>query len=113
MTEPGGYGYRFRHALLRESIAGQLLPASLLRWHRSWAEQLESAAASDATRSRGSRPLTTGCELATQPAGSMPRSPAPRRPTRSSRRLEEARMLVYALSLWSAGARRSRTRRLH
>ena len=98
VTEPGGYGYRFRHALLRESIAGQLLPASLLRWHRSWAEQLESVAAlrrdpftriaaahhwvraGDATR--GFDAALAGAQEANKVLAT----------------LEEARMLMYALS---------------
>jgi DNA-binding CsgD family transcriptional regulator/tetratricopeptide (TPR) repeat protein len=97
----GSCGYRFRHALLRESIAGQLLPASLLRWHRRWAEQLESAAArrrdpfaritaahhwvraGDATR--GFDAALAGAQEANKVLAA----------------LEEARMLVYALSLWS------------
>jgi DNA-binding CsgD family transcriptional regulator len=101
VTETGNYGYRFRHALLRESIAGQLLPASLLRWHRRWAEQLESAAAlrrdpfaritaahhwvraGDATR--GFDAALAGAQEANKVLAA----------------LEEARMLVYALSLWS------------
>ena len=101
VTEPDGYGYRFRHALLRESIAGRLLPASLLRWHRSWAEQLESVAAlrrdpftriaaahhwvraGDATR--GFDAALAGAQEANKVLAT----------------LEEARMLMYALSLWS------------
>lgn len=45
VPEPDGRGYRFRHALLRESVEAALLPADRIRWHARWAEQLESTAA--------------------------------------------------------------------
>jgi DNA-binding CsgD family transcriptional regulator len=43
-AEADGSGYRFRHALLRESVEAGLLPADRRRWHARWAEHLEAAA---------------------------------------------------------------------
>jgi hypothetical protein len=41
VPEADGSGYRFRHALLRESVEAGLLPADRRGWHAGWAEQLE------------------------------------------------------------------------
>lgn len=46
MTDTDG-DYRFRHALLRETVSTSLLPADRRRWHRRWAEALEEALPSD------------------------------------------------------------------
>ena len=42
-TEPGGDGYRFRHALIREAVADRLLPPERARWHSRWAARLEDS----------------------------------------------------------------------
>ncbi|QNN52080.1 helix-turn-helix transcriptional regulator [Nocardioides mesophilus] len=46
VPEPDGSGYRFRHALLRESVEAGLLPGDRRRWHERWAKQLEMSAES-------------------------------------------------------------------
>ena len=33
-------GYRFHHSLMRQALAGSLLPSEGARWHRAWAEAL-------------------------------------------------------------------------
>ena len=42
-TEPGGDGYRFRHALIREAVVDRLLPPERARWHARWAARLEDS----------------------------------------------------------------------
>ena len=44
-------GYRFHHALMREAVDHAILPGERRRWHRRWAEALES---SDDARRHGS-----------------------------------------------------------
>ena len=41
-AEEGEYAYRFRHALLREAVVDDLLPAERVRLHRAYAEALEA-----------------------------------------------------------------------
>ncbi|GII94942.1 helix-turn-helix transcriptional regulator [Sinosporangium siamense] len=55
---PDGDGYAFRHALIREAVRHDLLPAELRALHRTYAEHLES----DSRLSTGPRPMA---ELAT------------------------------------------------
>ncbi len=40
--DEAGLGYRFHHALMREAVADALPPATRMRWHRRWAEELDS-----------------------------------------------------------------------
>lgn len=47
LPDPGGDGYRFRHALLAEAVYGELLPAERLRLHRALANVLEAGAGHD------------------------------------------------------------------
>ncbi|MFI0355246.1 AAA family ATPase [Actinomadura sp. 9N407] len=102
---PQGDGYAFRHALLREAIAGDLLPAERTRLHRHYAEALNADPAL-------THPDRFASELAFHwyEAGDAARAlPALLAAADAAESVyahaEEFRMLVRALNLWPEASR--------
>jgi len=110
VPEDDGSGYRFRHALLRESVEGGLLPADRRRWHGRWAEQLESSAESTGdqfARIAAAPPLGRGRGQHPRVRRGPPRRGAGRRGVRRSRGDRSAGEGSRPVAL---GSRRRRTR---
>ncbi|MFC5749584.1 helix-turn-helix transcriptional regulator [Actinomadura rugatobispora] len=100
LVAEGHSGYAFRHALLREAVAGDLLPAERVRLHKRYAEALEA-------RPELSPPDRFAAEVAFHwyEAGDAARAlPALLRAAETAEAVyahaEQARMLERALDLW-------------
>ncbi|WP_325051995.1 helix-turn-helix transcriptional regulator [Streptomyces triticagri] len=95
-----GEAYRFRHALMREAVAGDLLPGERSRLSRRYAEALESDPALVRSESRAGR-LAGYWYDARDPARALPAVIAAAVAARGRHAFaEQHRLLEWALELW-------------
>ncbi|MFJ8790108.1 AAA family ATPase [Streptomyces sp. NPDC102462] len=100
LTAPGGDGFRFRHSLVREAVADDLLPGERSRLNRRYAQAMESDPALVPADERVMR-LASHWYHAHDPAKALPAvldaSVAARRRYAYS---EQLRLLERAMELW-------------
>ncbi|MEV7032154.1 AAA family ATPase [Streptomyces sp. NPDC093272] len=105
---PGGDGYRFRHSLVREAVADDLLPGERSRLNRRYAEALESDPALVAADARVTR-LANYWYQAHDPAKALPAvlaaSVVARRRHAYS---EQLGLLERAMELWDSAPEETR-----
>ncbi|WP_420876669.1 ATP-binding protein, partial [Streptomyces niveiscabiei] len=99
---PGGDGYRFRHALVREAVADDLLPGERSRLNRRFAQALEAEPGLVPADQRATR-LASYWYHAHDPAKALPAVLDAAAEARSRHAYsEQLRLLERAMELWDA-----------
>ncbi|WP_063747251.1 helix-turn-helix transcriptional regulator [Streptomyces ipomoeae] len=102
LAAPGGDGYRFRHALVREAIGDDLLPGECSRLNRRYAEALEADPALVPADGRATR-LASHWYHAHDAAKALPAVLDASVEARSRHaHAEQLRLLERAMELWDA-----------